>query len=263
MNLIFFKKSILFLILFSGNLICLQPEVKGFDSFAPKNILMVGNSFIYFNNGMHNPLEALVKKDLELKKNFKIRKITISGASLSWHEIKSYVSNPNIGSFTFDDENNLINLSVEPFDVLIMHDCSRCPINKKNDFHRIIKKHSNDLKEVGIEPVLMMTWPYKDEPKMIEALSNEYIKAANENQILVIPVGLAFAKANEKFSKINLYTSDNRHPSKAGTYLGACVIFSALYKKSPENNPYHFGLEPEIAKNLQKLAWEVTEKFYK
>ena len=109
----------------------------------------------------------------------------------------------------------------------------------------------------------MMTWPYKDEPKMIEALSNEYIKAANENKILVIPVGLAFAKANEKFSKINLYTSDNRHPSKAGTYLGACVIFSALYKKSPENNPYHFGLEPEIAKNLQKLAWEVTEKFYK
>ena len=149
--------------------------------------------------------------------------------------------------------NNLINLSVEPFDVLIMHDCSRCPINKKNDFHRMIKTHSNDLKEVGIEPVLMMTWPYKDEPKMIETLSNEYIKAANENQILVIPVGLAFAKANEKFSKINLYTSDNRHPSKAGTYLGACVIFSALYKKSPENNPYHFGLEPEIAKNLQKL----------
>lgn len=131
MNLIFFKKCILFLIVFSGNLFCLQPEIKGIDSFKPKNILMVGNSFIYFNNGMHNPLEALVKKDLELKKNFKIRKITISGASLSWHEIKSYVSNPNIGSFTFDNENNLINLSVEPFDVLIMHDCSRCPINKK------------------------------------------------------------------------------------------------------------------------------------
>ena len=98
MNLIYFKKSILFLIIFSGNLFCLQPEVKGIDSFKPKNILMVGNSFIYFNNGMHNPLEALVKKDLELEKNFKIRKITISGASLSWHEIKSYVSNPNIGS---------------------------------------------------------------------------------------------------------------------------------------------------------------------
>ena len=101
MNLIFFKKCILFFIVFSGNLFCLQPEIKGIDSFKPKNILMVGNSFIYFNNGMHNPLEALVKKDLELKKNFKIRKITISGASLSWHEIKSYVSNPQYRFFYF------------------------------------------------------------------------------------------------------------------------------------------------------------------
>ena len=82
------------------------------------------------------------------------------------------------------------------------------------------------------------------------------------NNILVIPVGLAFAEINKNFPAINLYTRDKRHPSKLGTYLAACVIFSSVYKKTPEGNSFLFGLDPNKAKIIQQVAWQVSSDFY-
>ena len=86
----------------------LEPEIQKFSNKNPKQILMVGNSFLYYNNGMHNPLVRMIRADKELGEGHKIRKATINGSSLTWHNIKTYVSNPFIGSFTFDIDNNLV-----------------------------------------------------------------------------------------------------------------------------------------------------------
>lgn len=257
----FLKRSILLLFL-SNVLYSNIPLVTETKITNPNNLLVVGNSFIYFNNGMHNPLESLVNNERDLVENFQIRKITISGASLSWHDVNSYISNPDMGSFAFDVNNNLVKKERLPFDAVIMHDCSRCPIDNKENFHKTIEDKSKKLKKADIEPILMMTWAYKDTPNMIEEISNEYIKAANKNEILVVPVGLAFDEIEKNFSEIELYMKDKRHPTRAGTYLGACVIFSSIYKRSPEKNPYLFDLDPDVAKTLQKVAWNVTEKFF-
>ena len=44
----------------------------------------------------------------------------------------------------------------------------------------------------------------------------------------------AFHEVNKNYPSINLYTKDLRHPSPAGTYLAAAVLFGSIYKKSPE-----------------------------
>ena len=85
-----------------------SPEVNGPLTDNPKSVLMVGNSFLYFNNGMHNPVRNLIKADASFSDDYQFRKITISGGSLTWHNIKSYITNPFMGSFTFDKDNNLI-----------------------------------------------------------------------------------------------------------------------------------------------------------
>ena len=241
-----------------------SPEVNGPLTDNPKSVLMVGNSFLYFNNGMHNPVRNLIKADASFSDDYQFRKITISGGSLTWHNIKSYITNPFMGSFTFDKDNNLIEQEKKQFDLAIMHDCSRCPITEgtKPMFHKVIDVHAKTLKEADIEPALMMTWAYKNKSSMTKRLAEEYIEAANRNNILVIPVGLAFAEVNRVFPEIDLYTKDKRHPSRAGTYLGACVIFSSLYKKTAEGNSFFFGLEAQEAKTLQKVAWQVTSDFY-
>ena len=75
-------------------LFALSPDKKSLENDNPEQVLMIGNSFIYYNNGMHNPLVNLIRADKSLGKDHRIRKITINGSSLTWHNVKTYISNP-------------------------------------------------------------------------------------------------------------------------------------------------------------------------
>jgi len=242
----------------------LTPAVKEPNSENPKSILMIGNSFMYYNNGVHNPLVRLIRASEELGKGHKIRSITINGSSLSWHDVNSYINNSNIGSFSISSKNVLSNYDFTGFDMAIMQDCSQCPIHpeRKDLFHDYVEKHSNLLKKNGIEPALMMTWAYKDKPEMISQLAQEYTVAGNKNNVLVMPVGLAYAYSTKVHPEIDLYTSDKRHPSKAGTYLSACVMYASVFQTSPVGNSYTFDLDTNIALNLQKIAWATHQEYY-
>ena len=101
-----------------------------------------------------------------------------------------------------------------------------------------------------------MTWAYKDKPEMINGLSSAYIAAGNRNNIMVFPVGLAFQLSQLENPSIELYTPDKRHPSKAGTYLMAAVIYSSIYNVSPINNSYDYDLGSEVQLKLQETAWK-------
>ena len=71
----------------------------------PKSVLLVGNSFMYYNNGVHKPLLGMIKAEASLGKGHRLRSITINGSSLEWHDVESYVTNPNIGSFSITSKN--------------------------------------------------------------------------------------------------------------------------------------------------------------
>ena len=99
------------------------------DTKNVNSIMLVGNSFFYYNNSLHNHLGDLYDADADLNTP-KRRSITINGSSLSWHDMESYLSNNEIGSFKIDSKTN----TYEPYedndiDVVIMMDCSLCPIN--------------------------------------------------------------------------------------------------------------------------------------
>ena len=79
---------------------------------------------------------------------------------------------------------------------------------------------------------------------------------------MVLPVGLAFQRSQNDNPDIELFTPDKRHPSKAGTYLMAAVIYASIYKVSPIGNSYDYGLDQNIQNRLQKTAWE-TLSYYK
>ena len=227
------------------------------------SVMLIGNSFFYYNNSLHNHLGDLYDADPELDTPRR-RSITINGSSLSWHDVKSYLSNEEIGSFTIDSDTN----TYEPYgdkdiDVVIMMDCSLCPINdsRKDSFHRYVKIHSETIRSKGIEPILFMTWPYKNKPEMQEMLEKEFFKASKLNNLRLIPAGQAFLYINKNFPNINLYTEDHRHPSKEGTYLAALMVFTSLSNKSPIGNTYKMDLDPDIAKILQKAAWKTYKDF--
>ena len=98
---------------------------------------------------------------------------------------------------------------------------------------------------------------------MTEQLAEAYTTAGNANNALVIPAGLAFARARAKQPELNLYAPDKRHPSPAGTYLAASTVFAVLTGKSPVGNSYHASIDEKTASFLQEIAWETVQDYYK
>jgi hypothetical protein len=77
-----------------------------------------------------------------------------------------------------------------------------------------------------------------------------------------VQTGPAFARSIAKRPDINLYVADKRHPSLAGTYLGAATVYAALFRQSPVGLGYTAGLPADVVKHLQEVAWETVQGFY-
>ena len=97
---------------------------------------------------------------------------------------------------------------------------------------------------------------------MTQQLADAYTSVARANGAMVVPAGLAFAKAIAKRPALELYVPDKRHPSVAGSYLAAGTSFAALTGKSPVGSSYLGGLDADTAKFLQEVAWETVQEFY-
>ena len=67
------------------------------DTKNISSIMLIGNSFFYYNNSLHNHLGDLYDADPDLDTPRR-RSITINGSSFSWHDVESYLSNKEIGS---------------------------------------------------------------------------------------------------------------------------------------------------------------------
>jgi hypothetical protein len=184
---------------------------------------------------------------------------------LDWHPIDAYLAPNGLGRYSFVKDNEIVfNEDEKLFDLVVMMDCSQCPIHPvlSQSFYQTVEKYSAIVRAHGAEPVLFMTWAYKDKPEMIKGLSEAYVRAGNVNHALVIPAGLAFSRSIAIKPELNLYVADKRHPTLAGTYLGAAVIYASLFKRSPIGNSYWAGLDSQTALHLQTVAWETVKDFY-
>ena len=88
----------------------LKPEVTSLGIDNPKQVLFMGNSYLYYNNSLHNVALRIARAaDKESSKSYKYKSVTISGGYLSaqLHAMEGYVKP---GAFGYD----------KPFDVVIL-----------------------------------------------------------------------------------------------------------------------------------------------
>jgi hypothetical protein len=90
---------------------------------------------------------------------------------------------------------------------------------------------------------------------MTPRLDEAYARLGKDLDLEIVPVGLAFARAQQEIPGLALHTADKVHPSLAGTYLAAAVFYAALFARSPENLEYDAGLAAETARRLRGIAW--------
>ena len=203
----------------------------------PKDILFIGNSFTFYNNGLHNHLRKMMQAAGH--ETGSLRSMTISGAALSEHA-------PALPAI----------LESHAWDVVILQGHSMEAIDEKRvgGFRQTVRDYVPLIRKSGAQPVLFMTWSRSHLPEQIQPLDDNYTAAGNESGALVIPVGHAFDRLSRQRGDIVLRMDDRRHPTLAGAYLTTCTFYAALFGQSPVGNGYTAGLNEETAGILQRVA---------
>ncbi|MGC6174991.1 DUF4886 domain-containing protein [Lacrimispora sp. 38-1] len=125
------------------------------------------------------------------------------------------------------------------------------------------------IRQAQGESVFLMTWAYKEgisvdflpglkykesRAEMQTKIAGHYMNIAKELDAMLAPAGIAFMRCASQFPEIELWDEDENHPSPAGTYLSACVLYKVLYDQSPEGLEYSGDLDPQTAEKLQLIA---------
>jgi hypothetical protein len=82
-----------------------------------------------------------------------------------------------------------------------------------------------------------------------------YLNDAIGNEI-VSPIGKSWIQSLNQMPSVDLYHSDNVHPSLAGSYLAAATLFTSIFKKNPTNLTYTGGVNSTTAANMRAIAWD-------
>jgi Domain of unknown function (DUF4886) len=121
----------------------------------------------------------------------------------------------------------------------------------------------NRIQANGSRTLLFMTWGRRDglperglpNYEVMQAMvTRSYQDLADEMNVAIAPVGVAWQAARQQAAEINLWAEDGSHPTIQGSYLAACVFYAVLYKQSPLGLTYSPGLEKSVASTLQKIA---------
>ncbi len=255
------------LLLFLSQMACsaeaespLKPQIGHLDNHAPKRALFVGNSYLYYNDSVHNHVVRIAKDIGPHRSNeYRFKSSTISGARLSHHHIDTLLEPGRLG---ID----------EPFELVVLQGGSAEVLNEQNRtrFRAAAIAMSEKIRATGAEVALYMSHAYVEpheryEPGLINRIRSTYVAVGNELDALVLPVAIAFERAYEQRPDIELHkTFDGTHPSLLGTYLAACVVFQSVYGTSTVGMDYdYFGaIDEDNAVFLRRIADETVREFF-
>ena len=204
-----------------------------------KEVLFIGNSYTYVND-----LPNLVKQ------------IALSFGDTLVHES----STPGGSNFNAHSTNaqTLNKINQQQWDYVVLQaqsqELSFSPFQVASDSYPYaeILVDSIFANSSCTEPLFFMTWgrKYGDQSNcqfyppvctylgMQQRLRESYLDMTFTHNASCSPVGMAWKKFIEIDSTLNLYSSDNSHPSIYGSYLAACTFYSSIFKKSAVGSTY-------------------------
>lgn len=211
------------------------------------NILFIGNSFTYYND-----MPAVFESMAQMSQiDASVKSVTFGGYYLHQH------IQPGSEARKM--------LETNKWDYVVIQEQSINPLTDYADFRSSADTLASLARECGAEVVLYQTWAYENGSakikdtglsysKMNSELKKAYMRAAKSCGAKRAPVGSAFYRVFKKHPGIALYDSrDGYHPSAAGSYLAACVIFYSIFGFKRKIK-FTASLEPETAALLQKSA---------
>jgi len=211
-----------------------------------REVLFVGNSHTYYNGGVEYHVNNLVHSaHPDWATN--ISAYTVGGATLENH---------------FNDPAAHTAISSGHWDMVILQEQSSRPMEEPELFYQYAILLDSLIVQTGADTGFYMTWAWRNNPEMHIPMVNAYSYIGAYLDAMVSPCGISFYNAIAAADTINLYASDNYHPSMLGTYLAACTFYGAIWNESPVGNNYvPAGISRTCATFLQNIAWQTILQY--
>lgn len=121
-------------------------------------------------------------------------------------------------------------------------------------------------------PLFYMTWGRKNgDPMncphapwfceyetMDDAIYDTYVFMAEDNHAEVAPAGAVWRYLRENNPDIELYSSDESHPSLAGSYAAAVAFYTMIFDKNPSDISWNSILNETTAQSIRTAAQNVV-----
>lgn len=237
-----------------AQLFLLRPRASASDADpGALRVLLVGNSYTRFNL-MPQLIERLASSaqssarlevDVEARGGSTLRRHWRQGRALSL--IRS-------GRYTH----------------VVLQDHSLRTIDRPGEFTEYVARFARAIEAANARAVLYGTWPrhpsarlYRKHPflrsfaEMAEIVHTAYRGAADRVDAQLAPVGQAFERALAAHPEVALYRKDATHPTLAGSFLAACVLYGTLTGDDPTDAPYvPYELDAREAEIVKQIARE-------
>lgn len=226
-----------------------------YSNSQSKKILFIGNSYTYVND-LPNTIKSLA----------------LAGGDTI------IVDSSTPGGYTFQlhttNVTTLSQINAASWDYVVLQEQSQLPSFEPTQVQAEVYPYAYILDSLihknnpCSQTVFYMTWgrKYGDASNcaayppictfegMGMRLRQSYLEMGDMYECAVAPAGMAWKKSWSANPTIDLWSSDNSHPSVAGTYLTACVFYSTIFKKPSTGLSFISSLTPQTALYLQQIA---------
>jgi hypothetical protein len=208
------------------------------------SILFVGNSLTYTEN-----IPALVEG--------------LGHAARLDHIRVASVAFPN---YSLEDHWNrgeaLDSIDRGGWDVVVMQQGPSSLVNSQANLLEWAGRFAERIHAAGGRPAMYMVWPPVG--GNWDGVVAAYTGAAESTDAILLPAGQAWQAVLAAHPEIALYSGDSFHPSRAGAYLAALVIFGGLADRTTEGltqqRPID-GLSAQVATTLERAADEANRTY--
>lgn len=223
---------------------------------AQKNVLFVGNSYVYTNDlpTMVANMAATTNDKISCSSN------TPGGCRFAQHCTNQSMTMIQQGGW----------------DVVVLQEQSQHPAFPEWQVQMDVYPYAQRLVDsiyannVCPEPMFFMTWGHKNGDAlnasifppigtyegMDSLLRERYMTMGKENHASVCPAGKVWHYIRHNYPKIELYSADNSHPSIAGTYAAACAFYTMIFEKDPTLITYH---SPALDTATERIIRDVAK----
>jgi hypothetical protein len=229
-----------------------------FDCSAPDNrekILFIGNSFMYSND-----LPSMFRSLAESKN----KQVLVEDATHGYFTLLEHAHFELTGKY----------IGEKKWDDVILNENNRIimdPARYETDLYPGIEKLAAQIKSKGGKRIgLFINWGARNGTTQpfdsFEAMQKKIIEttesASKKYNIDSIPIGIAWQKIHSLYPDINLWFRDNNHPTVFGSFIAACVVYSYIFKESPEGSSYTPpGISEQAAKDLERESYNAVSNY--